>query len=195
MVTLSSADQTALFILALIVLLLIRRTIALYQGARYGNVRIFAYGGFSMVLFGYFAASTIYVAWSVWGPTALALLAPYLAIVALTAWFVRPIVERRVQFDTRPDGVYYRLPILIPVLYLVFFIARVSVEIGLFGLASIATFSIPSVVSTLDLVILIAFDLLFGASIGLLLGRGLGVRKAYESRPKPAEAPLASKPA
>jgi hypothetical protein len=191
----TSADQTALIFLALIVLIMVRRTYLLSQGTPYSVARLFGYGAFSMALFGFLAASTIYVAWTVWGSIALALLAPYSAIVIATAWYVRPHVEKRVTFETRQNGVlYYRLPIVIPVLSLVFFVARLSVEIWILGLASITNFTVPTGVSTLDLVVLAVFDLLFGASIGLLIGRGLGVRRAYESRPKPTETPLTSSP-
>jgi hypothetical protein len=196
MATLSSSDQSGLIVLAIIVLIMARRTYMLSQGARYGPTRIFAYGAFSMFLFAYLAGSTIYLAWAVWGPLALALLAPYLAIIAAAAWAFRPVVERHVKFETRADGaVYYRLPVILPVLTLVFFLARVGAEIALFGVGFIATLAIPAGVTSLSLAILIALDLLFGTSIGMLIGRGLGVRGAYAAQHPASDAPLASKPA
>jgi hypothetical protein len=196
MTSLSPADQSGLFFLAIIVLIMVRRTYMLAQGsAKYGPTRIFAYGIFSMALFVYFAASTIYLANSVWGLVSLGLVVPYLAIVIAAAWMVHPVVQRRVTFDTKADGsVYYRLPVIIPVLSLVFFVVRLSVEVAMFGLASVTSFALPSSVSNLALAILIVFDVLFGASIGLLIGRGLGVRSAYEAQSKKGSAPLPTAP-
>ncbi len=193
MASLSQADTSALVVLAIIVLIMVRRTVALAQGAQYGPTRIFAYGGFSMFLFAFFAATTIYVAWGTWGPIGLALLAPYAAIVVGAALVAEPIVRRRVKFETRAGGaVYYRLPLIIPVLTLVLFVVRVAVEIWMFGLAAFASFAIPTSLSVGSLAILIAFDLVYGVSIGLLVGRGLGVRRAFLDRPKDAPAPLPS---
>ncbi|HXW67303.1 MAG TPA: hypothetical protein VEL82_05465 [Thermoplasmata archaeon] len=190
---LSTADTSAIVFLALIVLIMARRTYLLSQGAPYSTGRVFGYGGFSMVLFGYLAASTLYVAWTVWGDVAFALIAPYAGVVVGAALFAAPHVRRRVTFESRGDGrIYYRLPLLLPLLSLVLFVARVAAEIAMFGLASLASFAVPTSVSVTQLSVLIAFDLLYGSSIGLLIGRGLGVRSAFRARGKPEDQPLAS---
>jgi hypothetical protein len=193
MTTLSSADVSALVFLALIVLAMARRTVVLARGAPYSTARLFGYGGFSMVFFAAFAASTLYVAWGTWGPVALGLLAPYAGVVAGAALVAEPHVRQRVVFETRTSGlVYYRLPLLVPLLSMVLFVVRVGVELWMFGLTALTSFSIPTSLSPAALAILIGFDLLYGVSIGLLIGRGLGVRRAYLARPSTGGTPLPS---
>ena len=180
---LSSADTSAVVVLALIVLILLRRTYRLAQGAPYSPWRVFAYGGFSAVLFVFFAASTIYVALGTWGLVAYALLAPYLGVVVGSAALAEPRIRRLVSFEERGDGrTYFRLPLVVPILTVVLFLVRAAVEIWQFGLNALASFSLPTSSSVAALEILIAFDLLYGVSIGLLVGRGLAVRAAFSER-------------
>ncbi len=182
--SLSGPEETGVVVLVLIVALMARRTYALSQGTPYSPARVFGYGGFSTLLFVLFGASTIYVAVGTWGWIGLALVAPYAGVVVASAWFVRPHVKARVQFERRADQrIYYRLPILIPVLSLVLFVVRAGVEILLFGLAAIATFTLPTSAPVATLLVLIAVDLLYGISIGMLYGRGFGVRAAFEAGP------------
>jgi hypothetical protein len=183
-------ETTGVIILAILVLIMIRRTYRLSQGTPYSTARVFGYGAFSTFLFVLFGASTIYVAVGTWGWIALALIAPYALVVVGAAWIARPRVQALVKFERQSDGqLYYRLPIVIPVLTLLLFVVRASVEILLFGLNALVTFTLPTSVSVGTLVILIAVDLVYGASIGLLYGRGLGVRAAYEAGPA-HESPL-----
>lgn len=192
MVALSAADASALVVLVLLVLFMARRTYNLAQGAPYSPGRVFAYGGFSAVLFVFFAASTVYVAVGTWGPVAFVLLAPYAAVVAGGAALAEPRIRRLVTFEERGDGrVYYRLPWVVPGLTVVLFVVRAAVEIWQFGLAAIGSFTFPTSLSLGALEILIAFDLLYGGSIGLLVGRGLAVRAAFNARTSPSQ-PLRS---
>lgn len=185
---LSSADTSAVVVLALLVLVLARRTYAVARGAPYSPTRVFAYGGFSAVLFVFFAASTIYVAAGAWGSVALALVAPYVAVVAGSAALAEPRIRRMVKFEERGDGqVYYRLPWVVPLLTLVLFVARASVEIWQLGLSAVASFSFPTSLPLEALGVLIAFDLLYGLSIGLLIGRGLAIRAAFNARASSAQ--------
>lgn len=193
MTGISSADEGAVVFILVIVFIMARRTYALSQGTVYSTGRVFGYGAFSTFLFAVLAASTIYVAATVWGSVALALIVPYIGVIFAAAAVVEPHVRRRVTFERRDDGrLYYRLPVLIPVLSLVLFVVRVGVDIGLFGLATLTTFTVPASVSSLDLAILIGADLVYGTSIGLLYGRGLGVRSAYLVQATKDAAPLPS---
>jgi hypothetical protein len=186
----SAPVTTGVIVLVLIALLMVRRTYALSQGTPYSPVRVFGYGAFSSFLFVAFGASTIYVAVGTWGWIGLALIAPYAGVVVGAALLVRPRVQALVRFERRNDQqLYYRLPIVIPVLTLVLFVVRASVEIYLFGLNALVTFTFPTSAPLGTLLILIAVDLLYGVSIGLLYGRGLGVRDAYLAGPA-LEAPL-----
>jgi hypothetical protein len=183
MSSLSSADTSAIVVLAIIVLIMVRRTYALSQGTPYSPVRVFGYGGFSTVLFGFFAASTVYVALGTWGPIGYALLAPYAGVVVGTALAAEPRIRRWVRFEDRAGGPpYYHLPLVVPVLSLGLFVVRLGVEIWMFGLSAVASFSFPTSLPLGSLVILIAFDLLFGASIGVLFGRGFAIRRAFLAR-------------
>ncbi|HTW55996.1 MAG TPA: hypothetical protein VMG36_06080 [Thermoplasmata archaeon] len=196
--SLSNADTTALLVIVLLVLFMARRTYRLSQGTPYSSVRIFGYGAYSTVLFAVLAATTIYVAVGAWGTIAFGLVAVYAAVGIAVGAVVIPRVRRVVQFEPHPDGrLYYRLPVIIPALSLVLFVVRVGVEIGLFGLASIATFSLPTSVSPGALYLLIGADLLFVGSVGLLYGRALGVRAGYAefvAHRTPAGAPSATPP-
>jgi hypothetical protein len=180
----SGTETTGVFILVILVLIMVRRTYNLSQGTPYSGTRVFGYGAFSTILFVVFGASTLYVAVGTWGWAALALLAPYALVVVGAAWVTRPRVQALVKFERRENGLlYYRLPIVIPLLTLVLFVVRATVEILLFGLNALVTFTFPTSVSVGTLVILIAVDLVYGASIGLLYGRGFGVRAAYLAGP------------
>jgi hypothetical protein len=188
--SLSSSDLTGLFIVFLIVVLLARRTYALSQGTVYSPARVFGYGAFSSFLFVVFGASTIYVAVGTWGWDGLALIAPYAGVVLAAAWVARPRVQALVRFERRDDHqLYYRLPVVIPVLTLILFVVRVTAEAFVFGLNALFSFTFPTSLPLGSLLILIASDLVFGTSIGLLYGRGFGVRAAYLAGPG-REAPL-----
>jgi hypothetical protein len=188
--SLSSSDLTGLFIVFLIVVLLARRTYALSQGTVYSTARVFGYGAFSSFLFIVFGASTIYVAVGTWGWVGLALIPAYADVVFAAAWIDRPRVQALVKFERREDNqLYYRLPVVIPVLTLVLFVVRVTAEGLVFGLNALFTFTFPTSLPLGSLVILIVADLVYGTSIGLLYGRGLGVRAAYLAGPA-HEAPL-----
>jgi hypothetical protein len=120
------------------------------------------------------------VAVGTWGWLGLALVAPYAGVVVAAALIARPRVQALVKFERRADQqLYYRLPIIVPVLTLVLFVVRAAAEIYLFGLNALVTFTFPTSAPLGTLVVLIAVDLLYGVSIGLLYGRGLGVRAAY----------------
>jgi hypothetical protein len=176
--------EPAIVVLAIIVLLLVRRTLALARGTPYGPVRVFLYGGFSMILFVVFGFSTIDAAVGTWGPVALALVAAYAAIVGLAALLAAPRVRALARFERRADGIlYYRLPIVIPALTIVLFLVRAAIEALVFGLAAFTTFALPTSLPVGSLYLLIAVDLVFGVSIGLLFGRGIGVRSAHRALP------------
>jgi len=186
----------ALIFLVLIVLILARRTILQLVGARYSTGRLFGFAAFCVLLFVALAFSTLYAAVAAWGPNAYLLLAPYVAIPVVAAVFAAPYVRRVVRFERREDGQwYYRLAWHIPVLFLVLFLARIVAEIAVFGLAGvIVTFPPPAPPSVAGLLILVGVDLLFGLSLGLLLGRGIGVYEAHRDLPAEAGTPPSPPP-
>ena len=170
----------AFLILAILVLFMVRRTIRLVQGTRYSAARQFALTGFYVLLFVALAGGTIWVATSSWGIVGLGLVAPYAAVVVGAALLATPYVRRIVRFEQRAPGVwYYRLPWIVPALYVILFVVRLVLEVALFGPASVASFTLPTSVPTATLLILIAVDLLYGGSTGILLGRSFGVYYAH----------------
>ncbi len=171
---------------------MVRRTVAIIQGARYGPGRLFVFACFSSVFFVLFGASTLYVAVGTWGMAAVGLVAAYAGIVVVAAVAVVPHVARVCKLERRDDGaIYFRLPAVIPVASLVLFLARAAIEVALFGVAAFSSFTLPTSLPVDSLLVVIGFDLMYGVSIGLLFGRALGVRQAVA---RLVASPLPSKP-
>ena len=189
--TIPPSETSALVVLVLFLAIIARRTIRQIQGARYSVARLAVFAGFYVLLFGALAFSTLYAAVSAWGWGALALLAPYAAIPTVAAISAIPHIRRVAQFEQRENGQwFYRLSWHVPVLYLGLFVARLLAEVAVFGLAGVVVSYPPPVPSSeAGLLILLGVDLLFGVSLGLLLGRGIGVVRAYRDLPATAPAP------
>jgi hypothetical protein len=184
-----SALSTELIVVAIIALVLLRRTYGQLTGARYSSGRLFGFAGFYVLIFAIFGFGTIYAAIATWGSVAYALLVPYALVPIGVAFLATPFVERIVHFERRDDGqLYYQLPWHVPVLYLVLFIARIGAEIAVYG-SSAFNVPPPAPPTVLDLVILVVVDLLFATSLGLLVGRGLGVYRAHAKLPATEGAP------
>ncbi len=196
-VTGSSPLSGEVIVILLIVALLVRRTVLQMQGTRYSAGRVFGFGAFYVLIFGLLGAGTILAAVVAWGTVAYSLIALYVAVPVVGALLAAPYIQRIVRFDRRQGGAwYYELPWHVPVLYLVLFIIRFGAEIVIFG-PSAFFIEYPVVVpSTLALVVLVVVDILFGASLGLLLGRAFGVYRAYNVLPEattgPPSPPLSS---
>lgn len=168
------------------------------QGTPYSPARLFGFAAFYILLFVAFAFTTLYSAVSYWGSDTYLLLALYVAVPVAAGVLARPYVRRIVQFEDRGDGqLYYRLPWHVPALYLTLFVSRIVAEFVVFGIAGLVfAFPLPTPPSAGALVILVVVDLLFGFSLGLLLGRGVGVYEAHRELPvgerPPASPPLPS---
>jgi hypothetical protein len=191
-----SSATTELFILAILILFLARRTYRQVTGTRYSLGRLFVFAGVFILLFAILAFETLYAAVATWGTDAYALLALYVAFPAVAAFFAAPYVERVVRFEQREDGYwYYRLSWHVPVLYLVLFVVRLGAEVSVFGLSALLfTIPPPAPPSVAALVLLVGVDLLFGVSLGLLLGRGIGVYRAHRALPSGVQEPPQAPP-
>lgn len=176
-------------VLVLIVLLLVRRTVRQLYGTPYSTGRLFVFAGFYVLLFAVLGAGTLYGAVGLWGVRAELLIPLYVAVPIAAAVAVVPHVQRTVRFETRADGRrYYRLLWQLPVLYLALFIIRLVAELIVYGpTLAFATYPPPAPPSVSGLLLLVAVDLLFGVSLGLLIGRGVGVYRAHEALPKSSE--------
>lgn len=183
---------TAAVFLGLIVLILVRRTYASIRGTRYSVGRLVGFTGFYVFLFATLAFTTLYGALGAWGARGWLLLAPYVGVVLGTTGVAARYVRRIVHFERRDGGPwYYRLPWLIPALYLALFVIRFGVELGISGLSAVTSFLLPTSISTGLLLLLVGLDLLFGVSVGLLIGRAVGVYVAFRDLPTSSEPPPA----
>ena len=189
-----SALTPELLVLLVIVLILARRTYRQIQGAPYSVGRMFGFAGFYVLLFAALAFGTLYAAVATWGSIAYGILGAYVAVPVVAAILAAPYVRRIVRFEQRGNGNwYYRLSWHVPVLYLALFVIRIGAEFAVFGLSALLiTFPPPTPPSVAALVILIGVDLLFGFSLGLLVGRGVGVYRAHHDLP--AAGPIAPEP-
>lgn len=184
--------QTVAIFLAILILILVRRTYRIVRGTVYSLGRLVVFAGFYVLLFAAFGALTIYAAIGSWGDLGYGLLVVYAVVPIGSALAAAPYVERIVRFERRGDGNwYYRLPWMIPVLTLGLFVTRFLAEIAVFGLAATTSFVLPSRLPPGVLTVLVGIDLLFGVSVGLLLGRAIGVHRAFRALPSAstAEAP------
>lgn len=186
-----AALEPLVLLLLIIVLVLVRRTYYQLQGARFSAARLFGFAAFYVLLFVVLAFSTLYAAVATWGSSAYALLALYVGVPTAAGVFAAPYIERVVRFERRGDGQwYYRLSWHVPVLYLVLFLGRIVAEIAVFGLSAVlVSYPPPAPPSVPALEVLIAVDLLFGLSLGLMIGRGVGVYRAYRRLPASEAAP------
>ena len=174
---------SAIVVLVLLVAIFARRTYALLTGARYSPPRLFALTGFYVLLFALFGFTTLYAASDLWGADAGLLAVAYGAVVIGATWVARPYVRRIVRFEQRDRGTwYYRLPLLVPLLSLGLFVLRFGAELAIFGLSVTTSFVLPSSLPAGLVAVLVVIDLLFGASVGLLLGRAVGVYEAFRER-------------
>ncbi len=179
--------ETSIIFVGILVGVLVRRVYAQTQGTRYSATRLFAFAALALVLFGLLAATTLSLAVARWGATAWALVGADAAAALVAAALVIPYARRSARFEQRADGaLYYRLPWLIPAVYLGLFVVRFGAEGYLTGFASLGSIPTGSSVSKEAVEGLIALDLLYGGSLGLLFGRGIGVVQAFRAfRPEP----------
>ena len=184
-------------VLLLIVLLIVRRTVRQVSGDRVSFSRLFGFAALYVLLFVALAGGTLYAAVGAWGPDAYGLVAGYVVVPVVAGSLAVPYVERIVRLEERSDGRwYYRLSWHVPVLYLVLFLVRVGAEVAIFGAAGTPfAYPPPAPPSVGALEVLVGVDLLFGASLGLLLGRGIGIYRARRAHRARAESgPPAANP-
>lgn len=186
-----SSVESALLLVGIFVLVLGRRSYAMVRGTPYSPTRIYGFAAFALVVYLLFAASTFVLAYAELGLLTVALAAPYVLVVVASAALARPHVHRVVRFETRVDGLtYYRIPWLVPAAYLALFAARFALEVLLFGTPSLFVSGASPTAPSGTLALLVVFDLLYGASLGLLVGRSQGIVDAFRER-GPASAPPA----
>lgn len=187
--------DTTLVVLAVIVLILVRRTYYILKGSVASPVRLVSY---SVVVTGLFAL-TVSFGVGVLPSFDLEIDAAVLSVAALLA---TPYVRREVRFEQRPPSTewYYRLSPWIPLSYVGLFVGRIGLLLAVLGPSALEFLPVSTALSPLDLYVLATVDALFALSTGLLVGRNAGVYLALREQPTlrpgpPAGgAPLASRP-
>jgi hypothetical protein len=171
-VNLSTNQIYLLAFLVLLVVIVGRRTVLMVRGTTVSAARLAGYAVFYVVFFvlalaGSFSAVPLY--WY----------AVDAAVVVLAALVAIPYVERVARIERRPDGQwYYRLGLALPLVYLALFAVRLAVDAFVLNVNPLGP---PTAVSLSPFAtdVLIAVDALFGVSTGLLVGRSIGVYRAY----------------
>lgn len=182
---LSSADGFALALVALIGLVILRRAVLMMSGAPVSLARLAAFPAF-YVLFYALGLLTIAAVAGGRGIESLLGLGADLALVVAGVALGYLWTRAHVQLY-RPPGAtawYYRLGPALPVLYVVLFFVRTGLEIGVVGQTPFVfpTAAQIDALSTLAWLTLLTVDAIWGWTTGLLLGRSVGVYRAWRAR-------------
>jgi hypothetical protein len=170
----SSAELTAIAVQVLIVLLVIRRSYRMTQGVRYSVARLVLLPILVLFLWGLIELESLLLTpWAV----------PYLivadlAIVVATTFGFAGVAERMTHVERRDSGEWwYQIGFSLAALFAVLFVVRLAVALVLFP-SSLEYGSTPGGFPPLEQQWVIAvIDAMFSASVGLLLGRSLGIHR------------------
>jgi hypothetical protein len=177
---LSSSDYTAIFIQAVIVLVIARRSYAMSQGVPFSRARLVLVPILILTLWGVSELESIFLT-----PWAL----PYLivldvAILAGTSLGSTPVAERMTSVGRDAAGNWtYRIGFSLAALFLLAFVARLALAIALFP--NSLQFGAPAngYPPAAQQAVLAVIDAIFSVSAGLLVGRSLGVLRKWNSAP------------
>jgi hypothetical protein len=171
MVAISSNDASGILFLLLIVLFVGIRAVRMARGAPASTGRLAFYAGIYLVLFVLFVVLDF-------APLPTWYLGVEFAIVVVAAIAATPYVRKVAQIYENPPGTYgYRLGIALPIVYLVLFATRLTVELVVLGENPFASPPVgpPTSVTESVLILLALVDALFAFSTGLIVGRSAGV--------------------
>ncbi|HLM92093.1 MAG TPA: hypothetical protein VK424_08660 [Thermoplasmata archaeon] len=180
MTSYTSAELTAILIQVVIALLVIRRSYAMTQGVPYSAPRLVVLPALILVLWGVSELESVLLT-----PWAL----PYLialdfAILVVTTFAFTGIAERMTRVDSGPAGSWsYQIGFSLAALFVGAFVIRLSVAVALFP-SSLEFGSPPGGFPPIQQqAVLGIIDALFSVSVGLLVGRSLGIsRKVRAAR-------------
>jgi hypothetical protein len=166
-----SGGEDIIIFLALYILLVLRRVYRSYRGMRFSTA------GTTFALIFYVAIGSFLSILSFFEGVSLIFAAPYAALlIAAAAWSYR-YADSRIAFWRGGDGsVYFKGGVLLYLVYVVGFIARISIDIAVFG-PSFLTFTASEALTSTALYATIATDLLLMFGLGLLVGRNLRILK------------------
>ncbi len=192
MVSINPSEEPVLGLLALFALLGIYRTYRMSRGTQANPTRMIAVAVFYVFLWIISVAGDA-VEFPYW------FLGVEAALLVGVALATTPYVRRVAEISTHEtQGTMYRLGALLPAIYLVLFLVRLSADVLLFGgipgLTSTTTTSssgVPTLptLSGWQLGALAGVDALFSASAGLVVGRSAGVALAVRDQEKATPPP------
>jgi hypothetical protein len=163
------SSQTIVIFLALYIILVLRRVYRGYKGARFSE------GGTLFSLVVYVALGSFLSILSFFEGVSVILAVPYAAVLLVSAAWSHKYADRRISFWRGADGtVYFRGGVLLYLVYVVGFVARVSIDIVVLGPNFLTTSPTVELTST-ALYATIATDLLLMFGLGLLIGRNVRV--------------------
>jgi len=178
MVSLSSAELTAIGVQLLIVLLVVRRSYRMTQGVPVSVVRLAVFPALLVLLWALTTLESIFLTpWAI----------PYLigldtALLALTAVLFTGVAQRAAVYYRNEAGAWcYRIGFALAGVFVVAYLVRLVLTLALFP----AAFEI-GVVPTgyppeIQQIALAAIDAMFSVSVGLLLGRSFGVYRGWRA--------------
>jgi len=165
-------DGPVIIFLALIVILMVRRIYRSYFGIRFSAGRTIGYALF------YVAFGSVFSILSFFEGVSLIYAVPYALILGIAAIWSYRFTDKRISFWKGPDGSpYFRGGVILYVIYVVGFVARLSIEVVEFGPNLFAPPS--SILTSSALYSTIAADLLMMFGLGLLVGRNARVIARY----------------
>jgi hypothetical protein len=163
-------------IIAVILLILLRvayRTFANYRGVVFSLPRTV---GYACV---YVALGVLFSALSYFQGVSYLLAVPEVLLAVVAAFWSYKYTDRRISFWRAPGGsLFFRGGVVIYVIYLAGFIARLSIDVA-FGASSIFSFASGVQLSGAALYGSMATDLLLILGVGLLIGRNIRVIRRY----------------
>ncbi|MDA4136302.1 MAG: hypothetical protein OK449_04795 [Thaumarchaeota archaeon] len=167
------SGETVVIFLVVIVLLMLRRVYRSYNGMRFSASRTVAYAIFYVILGSFFSILSFFE-----GVSPLFAF-PYAAVLLAAVAFSYRFSDRRISFWKGGDGsVYFKGGVALYLIYVVAFIARISIDVAVFG-SNFLTVTAQTLTST-ALYATIATDLLLMFGVGLLIGRNARVIRRYK---------------
>jgi hypothetical protein len=167
------SGETVVIILALFVLLSLRRIYRSYKGTRFSIGRTILYVVIYMAIGAGLSTLSFFEGVSV------LFAAPYAAVLIGSLIFSYRFSDKRISFWKGGDGsIYFKGGVILYIIYIVALIARLSIDVAVFG-NNLFVIN-PSVALTgTDLYATIVVDLLLMFGLGLLIGRNARVFKRY----------------
>lgn len=166
----TSGDQTIIIILAVYVLLVLRRVYRSLHGMRFSE------GGTLGALLLYVAIGSLASIPSFFEGVSILFAPLYLALLVGSALWSHKYADSRIAFWSGADGqVYFKGGVILYLIYVVGFIGRVAIGFVFIGPNFLTSYTTIQPLASTGLYATIATDLLLMFGLGLLIGRNVRV--------------------